>query len=265
MIPHLSVLRHWSWLLAPVSCGAQPGRAWAMQRECFGQKIRIPVLCMKRAAASMQVMVSVYVDEHDAANKVCPAEHLFRVSEDTQLAGVVWCAFDYICRPTFTSRQMSLVSTFFFARFAAGVFLHIAGHTAWQSENTSYCAELGLCTKSQTDWMANLLSFFLDLGFIGSLLRIGKIRRRRCWAQFFSQWGGPQKERDTICIWVRAHRHALDHIHTLSLSLPLRSLSRSTTFPRFSTIDITNVEWSCRLGVNWLLGSCCAHFAGAIT
>ena len=84
-----------------------------MQRECFGQKIRIPVLCMKRAAASMQVMVSVYVDEHDAANKVCPAEHLFRVSEDTQLAGVVWCAFDYICRPTFTSRQMSLVSTFF--------------------------------------------------------------------------------------------------------------------------------------------------------
>lgn len=59
-------------------------------------------------------MVSVYVDEHDAANKVCPAEHLFRVSEDTQLAGVVWCASDYICRPTFTSRQMSLVSTCFF-------------------------------------------------------------------------------------------------------------------------------------------------------
>ena len=58
-------------------------------------------------------MVSVYVDEHDAANKVCPAEHLFRVSEDTQLAGVVSCAFDYICRPTFTSRRMSLVSTFF--------------------------------------------------------------------------------------------------------------------------------------------------------
>ncbi len=35
-------------------------------------------------------MVSVYVDEHDAANKVCPAEHLFPVSEDTQLADVVW-------------------------------------------------------------------------------------------------------------------------------------------------------------------------------
>ena len=91
--------------------------------ECFWQQIRIRVLCMKRAAASMQVMVSVYVDEHDAANKVCPAEHLFPVSEDTQLADVVW-------RNIRISSNALGVHLFFFGKVCSGVFLRIAGHTA---------------------------------------------------------------------------------------------------------------------------------------